>query len=101
MIDPPTYERYEEATALARRHGLALPEVLDAQRLLLTQSHEQAIRITVLDDVLRRLSRQSANKLMAFYYGRVDGTPEEMFRAMQLWLETVQHYIAKRTLEDL
>lgn len=101
MIDPATYGRYQEAEALAKRRGLALSEVLDSRRLLLTPARQHQIEVKILEDLLRRLDRQTPNKIMSYYLGRVDGTPAEMFAAMQQWLEAVVRNQANKTLEDL
>lgn len=101
MIDPETYKRFIEAEEQARQWGLSLAEMLDRRRLLLTQKREHDVGVTVMEDLLRRLSRQSPNKIMAFYYGRVDGTPMEMFQALQQWLEAVVRNQANQTLGEL
>lgn len=101
MIDKETFDRYTAALTDAQHMGAAAVEVLDARRLLLTRDREHSIRVEVLDDMLRRLDRQTANKLMSFYHGRTDGTPAEMFEAMKLWLEAVTRNLANRTLVDL
>jgi hypothetical protein len=101
LIDPHTFERFQVAQDLARHQGLALPEVLDDKRLLLTRSREHDIQVRTLEDLLRRLDRQSPNKIMAYHHGRIDGTPAEMFAAMRSWLETVSRNLANKTLEDV
>jgi hypothetical protein len=101
VIDPLTYERFIEAERAAKDKGLALIEALGYRRLLLTPQLEQEIAVKALEDALRRLELQSANRLMSFYHGRVDGTPAEMLSAAQQWLEAVCRNRAKGTLEDL
>lgn len=101
MIDPTTYSKFIEAEEQAKRWGLSLVEMLDRRRLLLTQKREHDIGVSVMEDLLRRLSRQSPNKIMAFYCGRIDGTPMEMFYAMQQWLEAVVKNYADQTLGEL
>lgn len=101
MIDPITYGKFVESEQQARQLGMSLVEVLDRRRLLVTRKREHDIAITALEELLRRLSRQSPNKLMAYYYNRVDGTAMEMFQALQQWIETVVRNQADRTLEEL
>lgn len=101
MLDPETFARVIQAQEDAKRLGLSLAEVLDRRGLLLTPKREHALQVRVLDDLLRRLDRQSANKVMTYYHGRVDGTPAEMFTAMYSWVEAVARNLANKTLEDL
>ena len=100
-IDPDTYQRYLVAEKRARDLGLSLTEVLDHAQLLLTQHRRHNIEVTAVEDLYRRLGRQSPNKLMAHYFGRVDGTPAEMFEAMKFWVEAVCRNLANKTLEEL
>lgn len=101
MIDTVTYERYSKAVEKARRLGKSIPETLDEEHLLLTPERSHNLTVTLLEDVLRRLSRQSPNKLMAYSTGKVDGTSAEMFNAVLLWFEAVCRNHANHTLEDL
>lgn len=101
MIDPSTYKRFLEAEQQSCLWGLSLIEALDRRRLLVTEKREHDIGVTALEDMLRRLDRQSPNKLMAYYWGRVDGTPMEMFQAVQMWLEAVIRNQANSTIGDL
>lgn len=101
MVDPQTYGKFLEAQEQAREWGMPLMEVLDRRRLLVTQKREHDITVTALEGMLRRLGRQSPNKIMAYYYGRVDGTAMEMFSAVQMWLEAVVRNQANGTLENL
>ena len=101
MVDPETYGKFLEAQEQAKQLGMSLMEVLDRRRLLVTQKRDHDIRVETLEDMLRRLSRQSPNKIMAYYYGRVDGTGMEMFSAVQMWLEAVVRHQANGTLGDL
>lgn len=99
-IDPQTYSRYLRARDNAAVLGMELSEVLDHNRLLLTEQREHGIRVQVLEDLYRRFEAQSAAKLMQYYLGRTSGTPEEMFRAVQEWLEAVVRGTANNTLEE-
>lgn len=101
MIDQGTWDKFQAASEKSRSFGLALIECLDSTHLLLTARRRHNLEISTLENLLRRLDRQSANKIMAHYYGRTDGTPAEMFTAMQLWLEAVCRNQANETLEDL
>lgn len=101
VVDIYTAEKFAKAQETASVHGLALLEVLDGQALLLTEKRRREIETDVLDDLMRRLDRQTANKLMSFYHGRTDGTPAEMFAAVKLWVEAVLRNLAQNTLEDL
>jgi hypothetical protein len=100
-IDPRTYERFYSTDKKARDHGLALIEALDHAGLLLTEQRRHNIRVQAVEDVSRRLDRQSVNKLMSFYVGRVEGTSAEAFAAVQKWFDAVCQNLANKTLEDL
>lgn len=100
-VDLATYERFLLAEKKAKELGMSLIEVLDRAKLLLTQDRRHGLQVQAVEDVTRRLDRQSPNKLMAHYYQRVDGTPAEMFAAMQLWFEAVVRNFANKTLEDI
>lgn len=100
-VDPQTYSRYLIAEKRARDLGMSLMEVLDIAQLLLTQKRRHNIEVQVLEELWRRLSRQSPNKLMAYKYNRTDGTAAEMFDAMVEWVELVVRNRANNTLEDL
>lgn len=76
-------------------------EVLDRAELLLTPRRRHLLQVQAVEDLTRRLDRQSANKLMAYFYQRVDGTPAEMFTAMQQWFDVVVRNFADETLEEL
>lgn len=101
MVDPVTYGKFLEAEEQAKQLGLSLVEMLDRRRLLLTPKREHDIAVKALEEMLRRLNFQSPNKLMAFFNGRVDGTPMDMFRAVQEWLDTMVRAQANGTLEEL
>lgn len=101
MIDPLTYGKFIEAEIQAKTMGMPLMEVLDRRRLLITEKWVHDIKVETLEDLLRRLERQSPNKIMAFYYGRTDGTSMEMFLAVQMWLEAVVRNQADSTLGEL
>lgn len=100
-VDKATYDRFLQAERRAKELGLPLIEVLDRAELLLTPQRAHQLQVRAAEDVTRRLERQSPNKLMAHYYQRVDGTPSEMFYAMQQWFETVVRNFANKTLEEL
>lgn len=101
VIDSYTADKFAAAQQSASKHGLSLMEVLHNQGLLLTQKRKRDLETGVLDNLLRRLDRQTVNKIMSFYYGRTDGTPAEMFAAVKYWLEAVIRNLANNTLEDL
>jgi hypothetical protein len=100
-VDSATYDHFLLAEKRAKELGLSLPEVLDRAQLLLTVERRHYLQVQAIEDVTRRLDRQSPNKLMAHYHGRVDGTPAEMFLALQQWFEAVVRNYANKTLEDL
>jgi hypothetical protein len=100
-VDPRTYNRFLSTEKKARDHGLALIEALDHAGLLLTDQRQHNIRVQAVEDVYRRLERQSPNKIMSHYIGRVEGTSSEMFAALQGWFEAVCRNLANKTLEDL
>lgn len=85
----------------AKQLGLSLIEVLDRAELLLTQERRHSLQVQAVEDMFRRLDRQAPNKLMAYYHGRVDGSPAEMFDATQRWFEAVVRNFANKTLEEL
>lgn len=80
---------------------MPLIEVLDRAELLLTPNRRHLLQVQATEDVTRRLDRQSPNKLMAYYYQRVDGTPAEMFFALQQWFDVIVRNFADETLEEL
>ena len=100
-VDLETYERFLLAEKRAKELGLSVIEVLDRAQLLLTKQRRHHLQVQAIEDVTRRLDRQSPNKLMSHYYQRVDGTPAEMFSALQRWFEAVVRNYANETLEDL
>ena len=101
MLDEVTYDRFMETVTMARRNGLAIPETLDEHHLLLTPQRRQDIIMEALGNLVRRLDRQTPNKLMSFFYGRTEGTATEMFNAMKMWVDAVVRNQANGTLEDL
>lgn len=101
VVDAETFDRFNMAQQHAKEQGLALVEALDFRRLLLTRDREHAIVLSAMEDIQRRLDRQSANKILSFYYGRTDGTAAEMFEALKQWLEAVCRNYAQNTLEEL
>lgn len=100
-VDPKTFDRYDTALGIAKRHGYSPVEVMDELELLLTEHRRHEIRVKAVEDMLRRLERQAPNKLLSHYYGRADGTAAEMFEATKLWLDAVVRNLADKTLEDL
>lgn len=100
-VDSRTYDRFLATDKKARDHGLALIEALDHAGLLLTEKRRHDLRVQAVEDVYRRLERQSPNKIMSHYIGRVEGTSSEMFTAVQSWFEAVCRNMANKTLEDL
>lgn len=100
-IDTDTYTRFLDAERSAKEKGLALVEALDYRRLLLTAKRQRDIEVGSLEDALRRLERQSPNRLMSFYFNRVDGTSAEMLEAVKWWLEALCRNRSEGTLEDL
>ncbi len=100
-VDPETYRRFLLAEKRAKDLGMSLMEVLDRAQLLLTDKQRHSIQVTAVEDVYRRLDRQSPNKLMSHYLGRADGTATEMFEATKIWFEIVLRHQANGTLEEL
>lgn len=100
-VDPETYGRFLQAEERARRLGLSLMEVLDRNQLLVTQKLRHDTEVKANEQLLQRLARQSPNKLLSYYYGRSDGSAQEMFEAVKQWLELVVSRQADKTLEDL
>lgn len=100
-VDPETYRRFLLAEKRAKDLGMSLMEVLDRAQLLLTDKQRHSIQVTAVEDVYRRLDRQSPNKLMSHYLNRADGTAAEMFEATKLWFEIVLRHHANGTLEEL
>lgn len=99
-VDQRTFEHYELAVKRAKELGLPLVEVLDRGGLLLTAKRRHDLQVEAIEDVVRRLDLQSPNKLMARWYQRIDGTPAEMFQALQQWFEAVVRNFANKTLES-
>ncbi len=100
-IDPETYRRYLLAEKRAKDLGMSVMEVLDHAQLLLTEKRRHNLQVQALEDLLRRLDRQTPNKLMAHYVNRVDGSAAEMFEAVKVWIEIVLRHQANGTLEEL
>lgn len=80
---------------------MSLMEVLDRAQLLLTASRRHNLQVEALEDLYRRLDRQSPNKLLAYSYNRDNGTAGEMFEAMKTWILLVVTKFADKTLEEL
>lgn len=100
-VDPDTYEKFILAEQRAKALGMSLMEVLDRAQLLLTVSRRHNLQVEALEDLYRRLDRQSPNKLLAFSYGRDTGTAGEMFEAMKTWILLVVTKFSDKTLEEL
>lgn len=100
-VDSETYERFLLAERRAKELGMPFVEVLDRAELLLTRRRRHLLQVQAVEDLTRRLDRQSANKLMAYFYQRIDGTPAEMFAALQQWFDAVVRNFADETLEEL
>ena len=99
-LDPVTYGRYLRAVDKAKRHGMALVEVLDRDRLLLTPERKHAIESEIAKEIYLRFEKQSASKLMQYFIGRESGTPEDMYRATLEWLEVLVRAVMEKTLEE-
>lgn len=107
--DPATYAKFQAAVTKSRRLGRPLVEILEADGLLTTEARIHMIQVEVLADVIRRFEKQSPNRLMSFYtgkldasgHGRVEGTGAEMFAAVEMWLQTLQKYLVNKELEEL
>jgi len=100
-VDPETYQQFLKAEERAKSLGYSLVELLDYNGLLITTKVKHNLAVQANEDLLRRLERQSPNKLLAHFYGRPEGTPHEMFEAIKQWLELVVSGQADKTLEDL
>ena len=100
-VDQYTYDQFKLAEKRAKELGLPLIEVLDRAGLLLTTRRRHDLQVESAEEVVRRLSRQNPNKLMSYYYQRVEGTSAEMFEAMRQWFEVVVRNFANNTLEEL
>ena len=100
-VDQYTYDQFKLAEKRAKELGLPLIEVLDRAGLLLTVKRRHDLQVESAEEVIRRLSRQNPNKLMSYYYQRVEGTSAEMFEAMRQWFEVVVRNFANNTLEEL
>jgi DNA-binding Xre family transcriptional regulator len=100
-VDPETYRRYLLVEKKARDLGLSAIEALDHAQLLLTAKRRHNLEVQALQELCRRLDRQSPNKLLSHFYGRTEGTAGEMFEAMKLWIEAVVRNQANGTLEEL
>jgi hypothetical protein len=88
-VDETTWRQALTALSLAHKQGQSPIEVLDQHRLLLTPARELEVRLNELGSLYRLLEAQSAAKLLQFYFGRPFGTPEDMYRAVMMWLEAV------------
>jgi hypothetical protein len=100
-VDPNTFDKYVQAQERARDLGLAPIEVLDRAGVLLTKKRRHDLEVGVMWDLLERLNRQDAGKLMRYYYDRNEGTAAEMFQGILQWVRTVCESKAEGTLGDL
>lgn len=101
VLDTETFKQYEEIVAWCKVAGMSVPEALDRKELLLTPRRHHNITVKALEDMYRRLDRQSPNRIMAHAYGRADGTPAEMFEAMKIWFEAVIRNQSNGTISDI
>ncbi len=100
-VDTNTFERFEFAGKRAVKLGFPLVEVLDRHELLLTPKRRHEIEVRAVEDLFRRLDRQTAAKILGYVYQREHGTPSEMFEAVKTWMEIVVRNWANGTMEDL
>jgi hypothetical protein len=86
-VDQGTYEQFRAVALQAMAQGRTLVEALDLHRLLLTPAREKDIRLDELRSLWRALDGTPAATLMRHGYGRDHGTPQDMYRAVMIWLE--------------
>lgn len=87
MIDAGTREQFDRAVRVAMANGRDLGEELDRMGLLLTESRRYLISHAALRGMLVHLEVVGASAILQGAYGRVDGTPADMFDAIQRWAE--------------
>lgn len=89
MIDPTTYGRFNAASIKARHHGWALVEVLDRDRLLLTEQRQTQIKLDVLEDLYRTIEQAGVSAFLSPESAHRGGTPHEAYRGL---LEFIKSY---------
>jgi hypothetical protein len=87
VIDPQTYQRFNAATLKARYHGMALVEVLDRDRLLLTAERLRLIRTDALLGLIRTFDETGVARMLSASGSTRGSTPEDAARAMREWME--------------
>lgn len=100
-IDADTYAMLLRVQERAKKLGMDPLEGFQQADLLLTPRRRHEISVDAAGDLVRRLRRQSPNKLMSFSLQRVEGTAAEMFEATLVWLDLYLQQLADGTLEDL
>lgn len=88
-VDHATYLRYLRASEKALANGCALVEMLDHDRLLLTEQRERQIKLDVAVAIYNRLKQKSGMDLLRVFNGTDMGTAGEMFEATKEWLLSV------------
>lgn len=89
VLDPEYRKRYELIIAQAIKHGRDPLDALNSYGMLATPKHSQDTAVRVLENFWQRMENQSAAPILTLYTGKGSGTPEDMYRAIQDWLEAI------------
>lgn len=95
VLDPEYRKRYELIVAQATKVGKDPLEMLNSYGMLATTKFTQDTTIRTLENLWRRLDDKSAASILTVYTGKGSGTPEDMYRAIQEWLEAVINAMTK------
>ena len=82
MIDKQTAQNFQRAQTASQRKGTSLMEELDAMGLLITHGKDRSLEYAALDLLLQELEVRGPSQLMRMTYGRVHGSPKDMFEAV-------------------
>lgn len=95
VLDPEYRKRYELIVAQAVKQNRDPLDALNSYGMLVTSDFIQKSTIRTLENLWRRLDDHSAASILTVYTGKGSGTPEDMYRAIQEWLEAVINAMTK------
>ncbi len=100
VLDPVYADRFNRIREIARRQGRDELEILNSYGMLATPKLLQDNTIRTLENLWRRLDDKNASDILVAFTGKQAGTPEDMYRAIQLWLEAVINAMTKGEVTD-
>lgn len=95
MVDPVVVREFNDAVRTANRQGRALVEVLESRGLLATPHLEHDLVYRELSALLAQVRQRGPAVLMRRRWGRVHGSPTEMFMALE---DFMQSYVDSRQM---